>query len=373
MHRDILPHVIFSPGTLALQLASDLTELGHEVTIYTPGPVDTPAGNVTADLSGFEAELALRGDTYLDLLKKHPMTFVTLARQVQTALISRAYDDANNDKLDIVHVYANEEEIALPMAALCQKPTVFTHHDPFNFLVKYKSVFPLYRDRNWLSMSLSQRAGMPADTNWVSNIYHGLPAGQYRPVLKPSDNYIAYLGRIIQPKGVHLAIAAVKEYNRIHPDKTLQLKIAGKHYAGHKKDEYWQQIEPLIDGAEIIYLGFLSTAAEKQEFLGNAAALMIPSIFDEPFGMVMIEALACGTPVIGLDSGAIPEVIEPNVTGVLVEKDTDEVVTTSRLTAAIQQARQIDREKCRQSFEARFTSQRMAREHALVYEKLVTL
>ncbi|HET8670126.1 MAG TPA: glycosyltransferase, partial [Candidatus Saccharimonadales bacterium] len=231
MHRDILPHVIFSPAALALNLADGLQKLGADCTLFSPGPVDTAAKNVTADLSYFEEELAGRGDTYVDLLKKHPFTFVTLSRQVQSELIARAFDMANRGELDIVHIYTNEEDIALPFAKLCKKPVVFTHHDPFNFSVKYKNVFPKYKDLNWISMSLAQRRGMPADTNWVGNIYHGLNEKLFEANLAPSGGYIAYLGRIIEPKGVHLAITAVKHYNK-SAKQPLKLKIAGKHYAG---------------------------------------------------------------------------------------------------------------------------------------------
>src|SRR6185437_16908609 len=144
MHREIIPHVIFSPAKLALSLSKGLDALGASVTLFTPGPVDTKVRNITADLSYFEHELALRGDSYTELLKKHPFTFITLARQVQAELIAKAFAMANDGKLDLVHIYTNEEDLALPFAQLCSKPVVFTHHDPFNFMVKYKNVFPKY-------------------------------------------------------------------------------------------------------------------------------------------------------------------------------------------------------------------------------------
>lgn len=384
MHRDILPHVIFSPANLALDLIAGLRAAGVEVTLFSPGPIDTDTPNITADLSYFDRELELRGDTYVDLLKKHPFTFITLARQVQAELLAKAFAMANRSELDIVHVYTNEEDIALPFARLCTKPVVFTHHDPFNFMVKYKNVFPKYKDLNWISMSLAQRNGMPADTNWVGNIYHGLVEDTFAPTYTPQGDYIAYLGRIIEPKGVHLAIQAVKKYN-LTAKKPLKLKIAGKHYAGHKKDTYWQErIAPLLDD-EIEYIGFVSDSVAKQSFLGDAKALIIPSVFDEPFGIVMIESLACGTPIVGLNSGAIPEVVQYNI-GVIAEKrqkpsllevepvDTvgilDEEKTAEELAGAIVKALTLDRHACRKDFETRFTAERMCREHLAVYRKL---
>lgn len=376
MHREVLPKVIFSPAQLALDLAEGLQAAGAEVTLFSPGPVDTPVQNITADLSYFEAELAGRGDTYVDLLKKHPFTFIALARQVQSELIAHAYQMANADELDVVHIYTNEEDIALPFASLCTKPVVFTHHDPFNFLVKYKNTFPKYKDLNWISMSYAQRKGMPADTNWVGNVYHGLSDEALHPVDKPTGDYIAYIGRIIQPKGLHLAIAAVKAYNRT-AKQPLKLKIAGKHYAGHKNDTYWQQIEPLIDGNIIEYIGFIDSSDAKREFLGNARAVIVPSIFEEPFGMVSIEALACGTPVIGLDSGAIPEVINNIAIGQVVAKVVshgailDEPATARALANTLARLDHFDRTVCRSAYKSRFTAARMCEAHLRIYENLV--
>ncbi len=369
LHRDILPNVIFSPGVLALELANGLGGCDIDLTLFTPGPVDTTAKNINADMSYFENELTNRNDSYLDLLKKHPFVFVSLARQVQSEIIAKAFDAANNDEYDIVHIYTNEEDIALPFAKLCKKPVVFTHHDPFNFLIRYKSVFPKYPYLNWLSLSLAQRSNMPSGTNWVGNIYHGVNSKSYNFF---NDNYkrdyVAYLGRIIEPKGLHLAIDAVCKYNKT-AIKPLTLKIAGKHYSGSNNDDYWQQqILPRL-GENIEYVDFIKDVKQKNEFLGHAKALIIPSIFDEPFGLVLIEALASGTPVIGLDSGAIHEIINDN-NGVLVKKSTDESKTVADLCKAIKDINRISRTDCRKDFEKRFTLDRMIKQHANLYKKM---
>ena len=361
LHRDIMPQVIFSPGQLVIDLANGLQELGADVTLFSPGPVDVAVRNITADLTLFEQELAGRGDTYLDLLKKHPFTFVTLARQVQAEMIAKAYAMANADELDVVHIYTNEEDTAMPFAELCNKPVVFTHHDPFNFLVKYKNVFPKYKHLNWISMSMAQRSGMPEDTNWFANIYHGIADDKFTPPIKPNGGYAAYFGRIIQPKGLHLAIAAAKKAG-------VPLKIAGKHYAG-QKDTYWREhIEPQL-GGDIEYIGFIKDDKAKQDFLGNASALIVPSLFDEPFGMVTIEALACGTPVIGLASGAIPEIIKHGENGLIVQKGTEPQMVAD-IALAMRDAGRIDRVTVRRAFEARFTLRRMCTEHMDVYSEL---
>jgi glycosyltransferase involved in cell wall biosynthesis len=379
MHRDILPQVIFSPGHLAIELANGLSSNNIDVTLYTPGPIETLAKNVTADLSYFDRELAGRGDhgdSYMDLLRKHPFTFITLARQVQSEIVSRAYQDANDDKLDVVHVYTNEEELALPFAKLCKKPVVFTHHDPFNFLVKYKNNFPKYRHLNWISLSYAQRAGMPEDTNWVANIYHGLDQPEFRPLENPSKSYVAYLGRIIKPKGVHLAIKAVQEHNET-ATTPLILRIAGKHYSDESKDNYWREhILPQLDDTNIVYEGFIDNPDTLRGFLGNAKALLVPSLFEEPFGMVTLEAFACGTPVIALDSGALPEVIENGKTGIIINKllnqdgKVDEAGTIAHLANALSSVEKLDRTACVVAYNTRFTRQAMVMAHAQTYEKL---
>lgn len=368
IYNKILPHVIFSPGELALALCNGLADVDVDVTFFSPGPANVAVPNITADLSYFEQELKGRGDDYVDLLKKHPFTFVTLARQVQSELIAKAYEMANEDKLDVIHVYTNEEDIALPFSKLCNKPVVFTHHDPYNFLVKYKNVFPKYQNLPFISLSQAQRKTMPTDTNWVANIYHGLSPNIYKPNYQNSSDYILYLGRVIEPKGVHLAIEAIKKYNTTH-NKHMRLKIVGKHYT----DKYYEShIEPNIDGKTITYKGFINNQAVKNRLLANARALIIPSIFDEPFGMVMIEALACATPIIGLDSGAISEIIQHNKNGILVKKSTQPQTTILRLSQAIDEVADVDRHACRHDFEERFSLHRMCSEHANVYQKLLS-
>ena len=233
---------------------------------------------------------------------------------------------------------------------------------------------------------------MPPETNWIANIYHGVDSDIFVTNVPPHTNkppakpYLAYLGRIIEAKGVHLAIRAVLLYNEQNPNKKYTLKIAGKHYSGHGKDKYWQEvIEPLLKSPDIDYLGHLSNLRDKQEFLSEASALMIPSIFDEPFGMVTIEALACGTAVIGLDSGAIPEIIKHGITGFVVTKcflpsDTnnpaksallDDETILHKLAEAIAQLENIDPKDCREDFEKRFTLERMVCGHLDAYNSVL--
>lgn len=378
MQDVVLPNVIFSPGNLAISLANGLCDTGAEVTMYSPGVVSSRAANITADLSYFEHELKLRGDSYTTLMKKHPLTFVSLARQVQAEIIAKAFADANADTIDIVHIYTNEEDIALPFAQFCQKPVVFTHHDPFSLLVRYKNNFPKYKHLNWIALSESQKRSMPTDTNWVATIYHGIPVDQFEPNYSPKGDYVLFMGRIIDPKGTHLAIEAVKAFNSgVETTKKLKLKIAGRHYAGESKDTYWQEkVLPFIDNNEIQYVGFVNTHKQKQELLGNARALIMPSTFEEPFGMSAIESMACATPVISLDRGALPELIQNGINGtavpfIQVDRAIDEGETVKGLVRALSGVGDISRHTCRTVFESQFTADRMCQEYKDTYMHLV--
>ncbi len=372
MQDQLLDQLIFAPAALAISLADGLVAAGHDVTLASPGPVKTKAQNMTTSLAPLEDELKMRGYGTTDLLQKHPMLFVSLARQIQSALIADVYERANRGEFDIVHIYTNEEDIALHFARFCRVPVVFTHHDPFDLYIRYKHVFPVFKDLPFISLSDAQRSSMPADTNWRATVYNALPADLYTADYVTPKKYVAFLGRIIASKGVHLAIKAVLLYNERHPHAPLTLKIAGKHYANNQGDTYWTDvIEPLLQEPYIEYEGFIKSTEQKQAFLGAALGLLVPSTFEEPFGMVTIEALACGTPVIGLSRGASSELIKDRENGYIVDYADDESKIVENLANALEKLDALDRKATRKSFEVRFTIEKMVEKHLEVYEKLV--
>lgn len=360
MNSQIMGELIFAPGYLAIDLANGLKKLGHEVTLITSGKVNTNALNITGDLSGIEKELKLRGYGYSELLRKHPLTFISLARQVQNEIVADIFEQANNNKYALVHIFANEEEQALIFERFCHKPVVFTHHEPFHFLPKYRSIFPKYKHLKWISISLSQRKNMPEDTNFVGNVYHGINRNRFFLNNQPND-YFAYMGRIIEPKGVHLAIAAAKNAG-------VKLKIAGKHYSSSSKSNYWQtKVLPSIDDKQIEFVGFLKTDEEKQKFLGNARALIVPSTWEEPFGMVIIEAMACGTPIIGLNNGSIPELVSSEVGLVARYLKSDENLTIKNLADSVSSIDNVNRSNVRKWFEDNYTDEIMCKNYEKIY------
>jgi glycosyltransferase involved in cell wall biosynthesis len=190
--------------------------------------------------------------------------------------------------------------------------------------------------------------------NWISTVHHGIPLDLLRPPAEPTRDYLAFLGRIAPEKRPDHAI-------RLALRTGIPLKIAAKvDRADH--EYYTSVIKPLIDGHHIEYVGEIGEH-EKGAFLGNAYALMFMIDWPEPFGMVMIESMACGTPIVATRRGSVPEVIEHGVTGFIVDSEADAL-------SAIGLAASLDRARIRREFERRFTSRRMAQDYCSLYSLL---
>ena len=206
----------------------------------------------------------------------------------------------------------------------------------------------------FISVSDSQRAPLP-EAHWLGTVYHGMPVDLYRPSFEQGE-YLAFLGRITPDKGPRDAIKIAREAG-------LPLRIAAKlpRQQGHY---FKEEVEPLIDGQKVQFIGELDERG-KGEFLRHAAALLFPIDWPEPFGLVMIEAMACGTPVIAYPCGSVPEVIEHGITGFIVEDQVEAV-------KAVQDLGFVDRRRVRKTFEQRFTCERMVRSYLTHYQNLAS-
>lgn len=215
---------------------------------------------------------------------------------------------------------------------------------------------PMRGFQNFLSISQSQKTGLP-DANWLSTIHHGIPPQLYTLDAEAGANgtYLAFLGRLSRDKRPDRAIEIARRTG-------LKLKLAAKIGDGDR-DYFAEVIEPLIDGDQIEYVGEIPEHA-KNEFLGNAAGLLFPIDWPEPFGLAVIEAMACGTPVMAWSCGAMPEVVDHGVSGILVETLEDAVTTMPGLLS-------LDRRRVRATFEERFSASRMARDYVSAYRQLV--
>jgi glycosyltransferase involved in cell wall biosynthesis len=255
------------------------------------------------------------------------------------------------ERFDIIHSHL--DFLSFPMSRRCPTPVLTTLHGRLD-LPDLVPIFREYADMQLVSISNAQRLPLP-HANWQATVYHGLP-DLYTFHPNPGS-YLAYLGRICPEKRPDHAIEIAKRVG-------MPLRIAAK--VDPVDREYFEtQIAPLMNHPLIEYLGEISDA-EKGDFLGDAAAVLCTYDWPEPFGIVLIEALACGTPVFAYRRGSIPEIIDDGVTGYICD-NLDEMVSK------IEQLPLIQRRKCRESFQARFTVERMVKDYIAIYEQMATV
>jgi glycosyltransferase involved in cell wall biosynthesis len=311
-------------------LTEELVRQGHDVTLFASGDSVTRARLVPI------CPEALRlSPTAIDHLAHH------------IVMLEEVFSQKNN--FDIVHFHI--DYLHFPLSRRENVPNVTTLHGRLDL----PDLQPLYRrfaDMPVVSISDAQREPLP-NANWQATVYHGLPQDQYKFHNEPGK-YLAFLGRISPEKGVDRAIEIATETG-------VPLKIAAK--VDRADQEYYEKtIEPLLGNPLVEFIGEIGYP-EKNEFLGNALALLFPIDWPEPFGLVMIEAMACGTPVIAHPSGSVPEVLEEGRTGFLVN-DLQEAAS------AVKNVSQLSRDECRRTFEERFSATRMAKDYLTVYRKL---
>jgi glycosyltransferase involved in cell wall biosynthesis len=229
-------------------------------------------------------------------------------------------------------------------------PQVSTLHGRLD-LPELDPLYHEYAEMPVISISNAQRRPLP-HAWWIGTVYHGLPAGEFRFTAEP-DDYFAFLGRISVETRLDRAIAIAKACGRrIRVAATVDPTDVGYFH---------EQIEPLLDDPLVEFIGEIGDA-DKNDFLGRAHALLFPIDWPEPFGLVLIESLACGTPVIAFRSGSVPEIIQDGVTGFIVEGVEQAVEADGRVGA-------LSRRACRDAFERRFTAARMAADYVRVNER----
>lgn len=312
-------------------LTEELIRLGHEVTLYAT------ADSVTRAVLVPGAPTGLRLDPACDDPASGHMAMLE-----QVTRDERYYD--------VIHCHAGA--YCYPFARRWNTPAVSTLHGRLDL----RALIPLYReyeDLKVVSISDAQRAPFPS-LDWVGTIYHGLPPGLFRAVHQPGT-YLAFLGRISPEKRPERAIEIALRVG-------MPLKIAAK-VDGADRDYYEAMVKPLLREPGVEMIGEIGEH-EKQAFLGGAAALLFPIDWPEPFGLVMIEALACGTPVLAFRHGSVPEVMAEPAAGAVVS-------TVDEAVRALPRVLELDRAACRGVFDERFTSARMARDYVEVYRKLI--
>jgi glycosyltransferase involved in cell wall biosynthesis len=311
-------------------LIDELVKQGHQVTLFASGDSRTAAALVPA------WPRALR----LGRPRTDPM--VPLAALLEEVACHAA-------EFDIVHCHI--DWLHLPLLSRLGVPFLTTLHGRLD-LPGLPDVVGRFPDAPFVSISENQRSELPS-ANWLGTVYHGLPSQSLRPAYE-AGAYLAFLGRLTKDKGPEAAM-------RIARAAGMPLHMAAKIPKGDR-GYFKEQLEPRIDGTEVRLTGEV-TDDTKEKYLSGAAALLFPIDWPEPFGLVMIEAMACGTPVIAFRHGAVPEVVDDGVTGFVVDTEDEAVRAIGRLG-------ELDRRQVRRRFEERFTADRMAGEYLRHYEVL---
>ncbi len=331
LYESVPPRLYGGTERVVCWLTEKLVSLGHDVTLFASGDSVTNARLVPA------CKQALR----LDADCVEPTAHHAL-------MVEKVFDRADN--FDLIHFHIDYLHFSLSRRV--QVPCVTTLHGRQDL----PDLVPLYKEFSQvplISVSDAQRQPLPW-VNWVGTVHHGLPANSLS-LNKEGGDYLAFLGRVSPEKGVGRAIEIAIQSGK-------KLKIAAKVDRGDR-NYFEHEIKPLLDHPLIEFIDEIG-ASEKQDFLGNAAALLFPIEWPEPFGLVMIEALACGTPVIGHPYGSVPEIIPDGVAGFLVHNVHEAVEAVNRLG-------EIDRRDCRKHFELNFTDDRMARDYVRLYNELI--
>jgi glycosyltransferase involved in cell wall biosynthesis len=312
-------------------LTEALVALNHDVTLFASGDSVTSAKLVSL----WPRSLRLDGT-------------VRDPNALHAALIEEVAQRAH--EFDIIHCHLDY----LPFSLLSRQSTPFvtTLHGRLD-LDELQPIFNAFPDAPVVSISDAQRRPLP-QANWVETVHHGMPEDLLEPQ-PATPSYLAFLGRVSPEKGVDRAIEIARLCR-------MPLKIAAKIDQADK-NYFNKQIVPLLSEAHVEFIGEIDDA-RKPEFLSGAAALLTPIDWPEPFGLVMIEAMACGTPVIAFNRGSAPEIIEQGVTGFIVEDVTG-------AAAAVKAAIKLPRDQIRARFETRFSARRMAKDYLETYRRLI--
>ena len=254
-------------------------------------------------------------------------------------------------EFDILHFHI--DYLHFPLFRGLAGRTVTTLHGRQD-LPDNKAIFIEFDDMPLVSISASQWKPVP-DANFVANVYHGLPTNVLQPNYHPSGQYLAYIGRMSPEKRPDRAIEIARQFG-------IPLKIAAK--VDRADEAYFREtIAPLLNDTNIEFVGEINER-DKNEFLGNALGLLFPIDWPEPFGLVMIEAMACGTPTLAFGCGSVPEIIDRGTSGMIVD-------SVEAAVSALPHLLVMDRKKVRQAFEERFSSTRMARDYLEIYQRLL--
>lgn len=331
LYESVPPKFYGGTERIVSYLTEDLVRRGHEVTLFASGDSET-----RARLRPCSPQSLRLDRTCKDQLVQHMLMLERVAQEAQ--------------EYDVIHYHV--DYLHFPTTRRTPQRHVTTLHGRLDM----PELLPLYREfRDVPLVSISDAQRGPLEfANWVGTVYHGLPEHQFEFHEKPGD-YLAFLGRISPEKGIDQAIEVARRTG-------IPLRIAAK--IGDSDQLYFNEvIRPLLRAPGIEFVGEIAER-QKGDFLGGALALLFPITWPEPFGLVVIEALACGTPVIAVPRGSVPEILEPGVNAFVGESVDD-------LVRGVERIGELDRRACRESFARRFTDARMAGDYEEVYRRVL--
>ena len=330
--ESVPPRLYGGTERIVSYLTEELVRLGHDVTLFASGDSMT-----ASNLIGCVPE-ALRLDSKVHDTIPYYMLMLDRVRRHEA-------------EFDILHFHI--DQFQFPLFRHMAGRTVTTLHGRQD-LPDIKPLYIGFPEMPLVSISDAQRLPIPS-ANFAATIYHGLPGDVLKPQYNPRGGYLAFLGRISREKRPDRAIQIARALG-------VPLKIAAK--VDRVDESYFrEEIEPLLTGGGVEFIGEINEH-QKNEFLGEARALLFPIDWPEPFGLVMVEAMACGTPVLAFRSGSVSEVIDDGVTGFVVD-DLDQAIS------ALPRVLTLDRRAVRRRFEERFSVNRMAKDYLAVYRSLL--
>jgi glycosyltransferase involved in cell wall biosynthesis len=330
LYESVPPKLYGGTERVVSYVTEELVKLGHNVTLYASGDSET-----SAQLrSVCQRALRLEGGKLLSPLAHHLNLIETVVQEA--------------DDFDVVHFHL--DYLPFSQVRRLSVPALTTLHGRLDI----PDLYPLFRefdDMRLISISDSQRAPMPW-ANWAATVHHGIPRDLHEPNFEAGE-YLAFLGRISPEKRVDRAIEIAHQAG-------MPLKVAAK-IDDADRNYFEAEISDVLANSDVEFVGEIGEK-EKTSFLGQAAALLFPIDWPEPFGLVMIEAMACGTPVIAFRGGSVEEIVDPGVTGFIVD-------SIDGAVDALRKLPELDRRVCHERFLERFTSRRMCEQYVAAYER----
>src|SRR3989344_8103338 len=370
----LFPDKIFAPRELLTDLSNGLVARGHDVTVFSVPDVETKAHVVGSSLEGVKHPLPYYKFRGADGVHRPVLDYEYAKHQFELDCSVRAFTAAKRAEVDILHCYHDSSLFYSHYLndVIVEKPVLYTLHDPLPPVDSFEFCeFTRFAGHNYVSISNAFRQS-ELKINFVDTCYHGIDVSIYTMNESSEDSYL-FLGRLVHEKGLHHALAAIKSANG---KLTVSINIPGRD----EKNQYYEEIKNDLENSQCTVLPVVDKA-HRIELYAKAKALLFPIEWEEPFGIVLIEAMACGTPVIAYNRGSVPEIVKDGITGFIVEPDSTNPSNLSNLVIkqtgiaglveAMRRIGEIDRRACRAHVREHFSVDTMTEGYIRVYEKLL--